>query len=101
MPKVGTKELSRALAKAGGVTAAEGRALLKTLLETLGDVLAQEDGDLEIRRFGTFRVRTVSGKVGRRLDTGETIALKPYRKVHFKPGVVLAGKNVSQEENHA
>lgn len=98
MSKLATKELSRALAKAGGVTAAEGRVLLKTLLETLGDVLAREDNDLEIRRFGTFRVRTISGKVGRRMKTGETIALKPYRKVHFKPGVILAARNIPREE---
>lgn len=73
------------VAKATQLTRPESRVVVDRILESLAEDLSRGER-YEIRNFGTFKTRIVSGKVGRHLATGVSVALPPMRKVIFKPG---------------
>jgi nucleoid DNA-binding protein len=76
------------IAKAVKLTRPESRVVADRILDAIADGLSRGE-DFEIRNFGTFRTRVVSGKVGRHLTTGAMVILPPTRKVSFKAGKFL------------
>lgn len=87
----GIQEAVRDVARAAQLTLPEARVVVRTLLSGMEKALTGE-GRLEIRDFGTFRVRTVRGRVGRLLSRNESLPLPPHRRVFFRPGRRLAPK---------
>jgi nucleoid DNA-binding protein len=68
----------------------EAQVVVRCLLSTLEQGL--KDGHrIEIRDFGVFQTKTVSGKKGRDLSRNLAITLPAYRKISFK-----AGKNLKK-----
>ncbi len=76
------------IARATRLTRPESRVVADRILDAIAEGLSRGE-DLEIRNFGTFKTRVVSGKVGRHLSTGATVILPPMRKVSFKAGKTL------------
>ena len=81
-------DIVRDIARATKLTLPESRVVVGRILDSIVEGLGQGE-DYEIRNFGTFRSRVVSGKVGRHMATGISVALPPMRKVSFKVGKFL------------
>jgi integration host factor subunit alpha len=66
-----------------GLTKKRSSELVESLIEIMKDALACGD-DILISGFGKFRVRNGPEKKGRNPNTGETVIIKPRRRVSFK-----------------
>jgi nucleoid DNA-binding protein len=86
--KVVLQDLVRDVAKATQLTLPDAQVVVKKILSSMEEALVAGDR-IEIRDFGVFQTKVVSGKKGRDIKNRRTIALPDYRKVSFK-----AGKNI-------
>ena len=97
--KVVLQDIVRHVSKATKLTLPDAQVVVRKLLLTLqtGFLNGQR---IEIRDFGVFRVKTVSGKKGRDLNKGVSVALSPYQKVSFKAGKNLRNlfRNLPEEQ---
>jgi len=59
--------------------------VVNTVLDGIKDALSKED-KVEIRGFGSFRVRYRRAKEGRNPKTGETVSVPPKKVPFFKAG---------------
>lgn len=59
--------------------------IVNTVLDSIKDALSRED-KVEIRGFGSFRVRYRRAKEGRNPKTGETVSVPPKKVPFFKAG---------------
>ena len=59
--------------------------IVNTVLDGIKDALSRED-KVEIRGFGSFRVRHRRAKEGRNPKTGETVSVPPKKVPFFKAG---------------
>ena len=76
-------ELIEALANEAGLTRSKAKDVVKTVFNTMANALA--DGDrVEIRGFGTFKVKHYDGYTGHNPKTGEPIKVKPKKLPFFK-----------------
>ena len=62
--------------------------VLNTVLNSIQDALARED-KVEIRGFGSFRIRHRRAKEGRNPKTGEKVAVPQKKVPFFKAGKEL------------
>ena len=67
--------------KKPGLTRKDVEAVVNTVLDSIKDALSNED-KVEIRGFGSFRIRHRRAKTGRNPKTGETVSV-PLKKVPF------------------
>lgn len=58
---------------------------VKTILSAIGDALSHGKG-VELRGFGSFRLRYRRGYTGRNPRSGQTIHIRDRYVPHFKPG---------------
>jgi integration host factor subunit beta len=65
--------------------------LVNTFLESVIAALKTGEG-VELRGFGSFRLRDRRGRVGRNPRSGESIEVPPKRVVYFKLGKELRNK---------
>ena len=78
-------ELIEALANEAGLTRSKAKDVVKTVFNTMANALA--DGDrVEIRGFGTFKVKHYDGYTGHNPKTGEPIKIKAKKLPFFKCG---------------
>ena len=49
----------------------------------------RDDGNIEIRNFGIFKVKSIPPRAARNPKTGETIQVPAKKLVHFKPGQLM------------
>ena len=61
---------------------------VKTVFDSLIDALIKEEG-IEIRGFGSFRVRKYEGRTGNHPRTGNEIVITPKKRPFFKVGKEL------------
>lgn len=61
------------------------KAIVECVFETFIDLLAH-DGRIEIRGFGTFRVKKTPARVGRNPVTGEEAEVPARNIIQFKAG---------------
>ncbi len=59
--------------------------IVNTVLDSIKDALSRDD-KVEIRGFGSFRVRFRRAKEGRNPKTGETVSVPPKKVPFFKAG---------------
>ena len=87
-----------------GLTKLETEAVVDGFLKTVIDALCRDE-HVEIRGFGTFRVKERAPRIGRNPRTGETVSLDGQFVPHFKVSrelrqlvdeAVKASKNVKQ-----
>ena len=86
--KVVLQDLVRDVAKATKLALPDAQVVVRKLLSTMEEALISGQR-IEIRDFGVFQAKVVSGKKGRDILKNRSIDLPDYKKVSFK-----AGKNI-------
>ena len=82
------RELIAAVAVAEGITIKEAEVAVKTVFAGIEGALSKEDR-VEIRGFGSFKVKAYRSYQGRNPKTGETIQVKDKKLPFFKVGKEL------------
>jgi integration host factor subunit beta len=78
-------ELITTLAKSEGIPIRLAEVIVNTVFDTLEEALIKGDR-IEIRGFGSFKVKSYGGYKGRNPRTGELIEVEPKRLPFFKIG---------------
>ncbi len=78
-------QLTEQLAKSEGMTVKEAEEVVKTFFGALEEALAKGER-IEIRGFGSFKVKAYDGYQGRNPKTGEVIQVDQKRLPFFKVG---------------
>ena len=81
-------QLIEALAKAEGLTVKKAETVINTMFSTIEDALVRGDR-VEIRDFGSFKVKEYEGYQGRNPKTGEIIEVNKKKLPFFKVGKEL------------
>ncbi len=84
-------QLIEALAKTEGITLKLAEVIVNTVFDTMEEAMVKGDR-LEIRGFGSFKVKSYGGYKGRNPKTGEIIDVEPKRLPFFKVGKELKEK---------
>ena len=69
--------------------------LVKVFLDSIVGALGKGDG-VELRGFGSFRLRDRQARVGRNPRSGQSIQVPPKRVVYFKLGKELRSKLIDE-----
>ncbi|MBF0482078.1 MAG: integration host factor subunit beta [Desulfovibrionaceae bacterium] len=81
-------ELIKTLAEAKNIHVDEAAAIINSFIESVKKALA--DGDrVEIRGFGSFKVKDYRGYVGRNPKSGVVVDVSPKKLPFFRPGKEL------------
>ena len=88
-------DLSEAVHKQVGLSRAESADLVKAILDSVTDTLVTGE-TVKLSSFGTFMVRSKTGRIGRNPKTGEEVPITPRRVLVFRPSQVM--KNVINGE---
>ena len=83
--KVVLQDIVIKVAKTTRLALPDARVVVKRLISTLEEGLVSGQR-IEIRDFGVFQTKIVSGKKGRDLNRNLPLSLSSYKKVSFKPG---------------
>jgi integration host factor subunit beta len=78
-------QLIEALAKAENITLKKAEMVVNAVFENMADALALEER-IEIRGFGSFKVKFYNGYKGRNPKTGDLIKVDGQRLPFFKVG---------------
>ena len=84
-------QLTEELAKTEGMTIKEAELVVNTFFGTLEDALAKDER-VEIRGFGSFKVKQYDGYQGRNPKTGQPIKVGNKKLPFFKVGRELKEK---------
>ena len=77
------RELIEAFAKESGVTIRDAEVCVNTLFNSMADALSK-GGRVEIRGFGSFKVKEYEPYSGRNPKTGESIQVRRIKLLYFK-----------------
>jgi integration host factor subunit beta len=78
-----------------GLGKKEADLLVNTFLESIIESLRTGEG-IELRGFGSFRLRDRKARQGRNPRSGESIEVPPKRVVYFKLGKELRSKLIDE-----
>ena len=81
-------ELVKALADQANISLDEATLVVNTFVDSMKDSLL-EGGRVEIRGFGSFKVKEYGSYAGRNPRTGEKVAVEPKRLPFFRSGKEL------------
>ena len=81
-------ELVKALADQDNISLDEATLVVNTFVDSMKDSLL-EVGRVEIRGFGSFKVKEYGSYAGRNPRTGEKVAVEPKRLPFFRAGKEL------------
>jgi integration host factor subunit beta len=81
-------ELVDEVAKASDLTRKHSEVIVDCVFTAISDALRRGD-KIELRGFGSFRVRHRDGRRGRNPKTGAGVIVPPKQVPHFKPGKEL------------
>jgi integration host factor subunit beta len=81
-------ELVKALSDEASIPSIEASVYVDTFLEKVGKALLA-DGRVEIRGFGSFKVKKYKGYKGRNPKSGNSVAVPPKKLPVFRPGKEL------------
>jgi integration host factor beta subunit len=71
--------------KVEGVTAKQIEVIIDTVVDGMKEALVRGE-KIEIRGFGSFRIKQRDGRVARNPKTGATVQVPPKKALHFKIG---------------
>ncbi len=91
-------ELVEDVARAAELTKKDAERLVEIVFESIIDTLNQGE-KIELRGFGSFRVRERGARRGRNPKTGDPVDIPAKRVPYFKPGKEL--KELINEESGA
>lgn len=89
-------DLIEAVAKACNVSKKDAEIIVNTFLDCVIEALNSGEG-VELRGFGSFRIRERGARIGRNPRTGERVEVEPKRVPYFKVGKQL--KEMINSEN--
>jgi len=81
-------ELVDEVAKASDLTRKHSEVIVDCVFSAISDALRRGD-KIELRGFGSFRIRHRDGRRGRNPKTGAGVIVPPKQVPHFKPGKEL------------
>jgi integration host factor subunit beta len=81
-------DLIKILSKKTGLTVKKAEDVVNTVFNGMADALAKGDR-VEIRGFGSFKIKEYEGYTGHNPKTGEIIQVKPKKLPFFKCGKEL------------
>ena len=81
-------ELIEEVAKVASLTKKETELIVNTVFDNITDALGKGD-KVELRGFGSFRIRHRGARTGRNPKTGDKVKVPPKRIPYFKPGKEL------------
>jgi integration host factor subunit beta len=81
-------ELVEEVAKESELTKKDAEVIVQTVLDSITDALQRGEG-IEVRGFGSFRIRIRSPRQGRNPKTGLDVSVPAKKIPHFKPGKEL------------
>lgn len=81
-------QLVDAVAREADLTRKHAQIIVKTIFESIVDSL-QVGEKIELRGFGSFRIRERGPRIGRNPRTGEEVPVPAKRIPYFKPGKEL------------
>lgn len=79
------EKLNRLLAEKEGLSRKEAKMVINTMFKCMTETLIRE-GRVDIRGFGSFRVKRYEGYEGRNPRTGEPVDVKPKKLPCFRVG---------------
>ncbi len=82
------RELTEAFAKEFGITLRDAKVCVNTVFNSIADTLAK-GGRVEIRGFGSFKVKEYEPYSGRNPKTGESIQVRRKKLPHFKLSSIM------------
>jgi len=85
---VNKRELAEAFAKEIGITLRDAEVCVNTLFNSMADTLAK-GGRVEIRGFGSFKVKEYEPYSGRNPKTGESIQVCRKKLPYFRLGSIM------------
>jgi integration host factor subunit beta len=91
-------ELVEDVARAAELTKKDAERLVEIVFESIIETLNQGE-KIELRGFGSFRVRERGARRGRNPKTGDPVDIPAKRVPYFKPGKEM--KELINEETHA
>jgi integration host factor subunit beta len=91
-------ELVEDVAREAEMTKKDAERLVEIVFESIIDTLNQGE-KIELRGFGSFRVRERGARRGRNPKTGDPVSIPAKRVPYFKPGKEL--KELINDENPA
>ena len=81
-------DLVEGISRSVDVTKKEAEQIVNTFLECIVDALNREEG-VELRGFGSFRIRDRGPRTGRNPRTGESVQVEAKKVPYFKVGKQL------------
>ena len=81
-------ELAHEVVNNSDLTTRQAEILVQTVLDSIVGSLQSGEG-VELRSFGSFRLRERKARVGRNPKTGEPCQIPAKRVAHFRPGKEL------------
>ncbi len=81
-------ELIETLSNEAGLTRSKGKEIVKVFFGEMANALANNDR-VEIRGFGSYKIKHYDGYTGKNPKTGESIKVKPKKLPFFKCGKEL------------
>jgi integration host factor subunit beta len=82
------EQLNRLLAQEEDISQKKAKEIVNLIFESMSESLANNDR-VDIRGFGTFKVKDYEGYVGRNPKTGAAVPVAPKRLPNFKVGKAL------------
>ena len=70
------------LAENQGMTKADAKRAVELIFDTMARGI-RKDGEVQIKDFGTFKVKATAARTGRNPSTGEAIQIPAGKKVKF------------------
>ncbi|MXZ37065.1 MAG: integration host factor subunit beta [Holophagales bacterium] len=89
-------QLVEEVARSANLTKKDAEVIVSTVFESIVDSL--KDGDkIELRGFGSFRIRERGSRIGRNPKTGARVDVTSKKIPYFKPGKELRERLNSDE----
>ena len=88
METITKARLAEIIAERAGITRNKAMEVVDTLTEEIIEALIRGE-KVELRGFGSFRVRQRGPRTGRNPKTGESVEVPPKRIPYFKPGKLI------------
>ncbi|MDJ0801809.1 MAG: HU family DNA-binding protein [Desulfobacterales bacterium] len=82
------EQLNKILAEKEGISQKKAKRIIDAMFQTMAESLALSER-VDIRGFGTFKVKQYEGYVGRNPKTGESVEVKQKKLPCFKVGKAL------------
>ncbi len=82
------KDIVKEVAARTGFDISSVKEIVQTMFDAMSDGLSQ-DGNIEIRNFGIFKVKHTPARKARNPKTSEIITVPEKKHISFKPGQMM------------